>query len=116
MSLLTSVSACGATVVVRSFNSPNAASQLFSHDSISQVTPGISPVIVSPVTVSPVNHSIVPVTSALTACICVSPPLNILANSIGYIVLRIKNVVNPNATKSTMKSNTLTPLVLSDDI
>lgn len=107
VSLLTSVSACGATVVVRSFNSPNAASQLFSSEIISQVVSTISPIISFPVI-----HSIVPVTSSLTACIGVSLPLNILANSIGYMVLRIKNVVNPNATKSTTKSNTLTPVVL----
>ena len=107
VSLLTSVSGSGTTVVVRSFNSPNAASQVFSSEIISQV---VAPI--SPDSISPVPHSIVPANSSLTACICGSSPLNILANSIGYIVLRIKNVVNPNATNNTTKSNTFTQAIL----
>lgn len=88
MSLLRSVSSVtiGSSVIVpMSFNSPKLLSI------VSSVKSSVSPVNSSSM-VQVVSSTVIPVSTPIAslACICVSSPQNILLNSTGYIVLRMK--------------------------
>ena len=109
-----SVCAGSSSDAPRSFNSQKIASPVTSPVTSSRpVIIAVSvPVIMSLFTI-PVSEGSpsVHVAISLLACMGSVPHANKLPNSMGYMVLRIKNVVNPNATKAIMKNNTLTPLV-----
>lgn len=95
-------------VFQRSFNSQNP---LFIVVPVSVVPVNSSVIHVSSVPVNSIPVSSVSVIASL-ACIFVCPPPKIFPNSTGYIVLRMKNVVNPSAINITTKSNALTDAFL----
>ena len=77
---------------------------------LSSVPVNSVPVSSLPVRRSPLSS--VPVSSVPVAIspVCVEVAQNIFENSIGYMVFRMKNVANPNAAKSTVKSKIFIPV------